>query len=162
MNKRGQLFLIEVIIALTVLVILVSVLFSIQSYTPSVEADDLTDNANTIIDTLVESGLMYTYLDQANYSYYTVEDRFLDVANQTKIDVKNTIINGIPSIANFKVFTERYNETVSLWDPIDSINLEQSLPAGTDLTLVEFYTPGFNGVYAQFIFKLYIWYEVSA
>jgi hypothetical protein len=161
MNKRGQLFLIEVVIALSVLIVLISALFSVQTFDNSQPNETLFDNGQQAIDLMVDNGLIFQYLGEANYSFYTLGSEFFDPLNETKQEVEYTIDGILPPLANFKVFTERYNPTTLTWDPIDVINLEQTLPTGSEIVSLEQYFPGFGGVFDQFTFQLMIWYEVS-
>ncbi len=161
MNRKGQLFLIEVIIAISVLLILVTTLFSTQNFSPPVQNSNLQESGEQAINSLVENGKLFTYLEGANYSYYQLGDDIWDETNSTKIDTANSIEASLPLIANFKVFTDRYNEVSNTWEQIDVINFAFPLPQGYDISIVEYYTPGFNGVYAQFKIKLFVWYEVD-
>ena len=162
MYRRGQLFLIEVIIALSVLVVLIAALFSVQTFSPPLDDTTLRQNGEAAISTMVDNGLMYKYLEDANYSYYTENEYILPPTNDTKIDVTTTIEGMLPSVANFKVYTQRYNTTSSSWDQIDIVHVQESFPSGSDLTIVDYYSPGFNGNFVQFKFQLFLWYEVSS
>lgn len=160
--RRGQLFLIEVIIALSIMIILITALFTLQNFSAPTANTNLDQRGNNIIDGLVESGLIFDYFEQANYSYYIIGSNIFDPQNQTKIDVSNTILAGIPTIANFKAFTERYSKTDNAWERIDIVNYELDLPTGSDIYTVEYYTPGFHAVYDQYKFTLNLWFEVDA
>jgi hypothetical protein len=160
--RRGQLFLIEVIIALSIMIILITALFTLQNFSSPTSNTNLDERGNNIIDSLVDDGLLFEYLEQANYSYYIVGSNIFDPQNTTKIEVYNSILAGIPTIANFKAFTERYSKTDNAWERIDIVNYELDLPTGSDIYTVEYYTPGFNGMYDQYKFTLNLWYEVDA
>ncbi|MHA2250251.1 MAG: hypothetical protein ACXAD7_07810 [Candidatus Kariarchaeaceae archaeon] len=161
--RRAQLFLIEVIIALTVLIVLVTILFSSQTLSPPQDQTNLDARGSNAINLLVESGELWTYYEFANYSYYTIGNKIFDENNVTKLGISNTIESAIPLIANFKVFVYRYNTTAisgEEWVRIDIINFSADSPTGSDIVIVEHYSPGFNGVFVPFKFQLNLWYEV--
>lgn len=161
MKQRGQLFLIEVIIALSVLLILVTTLFATQTFTTPVEDTNLQERGEAVLVSMRDSGQLYEYIDGANYSHYTLGVDIWDLEDQnvTKIDTKKNIEASLPLIANFRMITKRY--TNGIWDQIDVLNFETALPSGYDISIVEMYIPGYNGIYAQFTIKLYIWFEVE-
>ncbi len=160
MYRKAQLFLIEVIISLSILVILITALFSAVNFTNPTNTVDLHNRGVNAINSLEDSGDIYTYFDQANYSYYTLKEDIFDQTNITKKNVENTIMSNLPLIANFKAFTYRYNNTINTWEQIDVLKFENELPSGNDITVVEYYCPGFNGNFAEFKIQLFIWYEV--
>ncbi|MHA2503262.1 MAG: hypothetical protein ACXAE3_10360 [Candidatus Kariarchaeaceae archaeon] len=160
-NRRGQLFLIEVVIALSVLIILISALFTVQTFEVTNSSSNLAESGNQAISVLVESGLMVDYLRQANYSFYTLGDTFFDSLNQTKLNVEYTVDGILPPLANFKILVERYNPSAATWDRIDVLNLEQSLPGGSEIVTVEHYCPGYDGLFDQYTVQIQMWYEVS-
>ena len=165
MRKKGQLFLIEVIIAVTVLIVLVSALFAIQSFSPPPSDSNLKDRGDNIIENIRNSGILFDYFDAAFYSFYILKNRNIDNSNSSLFNSQNAVVKdidaGLSSITNFKAFTERFNDTTGEWERLDTINFEVILPRGNDIVAVEYYTPGYNGVYAQFKFILFLWYEVS-
>ena len=71
-NKRAQLFLIEVVIALSVLIVLISALFSVQTFENSQPNETLFDNGQQAINLIVDNGLIFQYLSEANYSFYSL------------------------------------------------------------------------------------------
>lgn len=160
--RRGQLFLMEMIVALTVLFALVTILFSNQQLSPPPTSNNLGEIGANSLNLLQESGDIYEYLDYARYSYYVLGDLRLESNNQTKIDIHNTIKSAIPILADYKLFTYRYNTTLSQWDQIDIVNFEAYTPSGSDISKSELYIPGFNSVFDQFRVQLSIWYEVQA
>lgn len=159
--RKGQLFLMEVIISLTVLFALITILFSNQQLTPPPTTNNLDDIGNNILNLLSEDLSLYDYITNANYSFYTLGSSLFDSNNQTKLDIFNTIKAGIPSLANFKTFVFRYNPSNALWDQIDIINFEAYTPSGSDITQTELYLPGFRGFFDQYRIQLSIWYEVQ-
>ena len=120
--RRGQLFLMEIIVALTVLFALVTILFSNQQLSPPPTSNNLSEIGSNSLKLLQENGNLYQYLDQANYSYYILGESIFDANNQTKIDIQNTIRSAIPILANFKIFTFRYNSSLTQWQQIDIVN----------------------------------------
>lgn len=159
--RKGQLFLIEMIIAVSVLLVLVTTLFSTQTITSPSDPNTLDGIGDEVIDLLVDSGYLYEYFGMANYSYYTLGQGTFDQLNSTKVLIGDTIASNIPLIANFKVQTWRYNPVLVQWESIDTINNEATTPTGTDISVTEFYIPGFNGGFDEFRFVLNIWYEVG-
>ena len=155
-----QLFLIEVIVALTVLMVLITVLFSTQTISPPPTETNLNESGSNAISALVESGELWNYYDLANESYHVLGKARLEVSNVTKISVTNTIRSSIPVIANFKAYLYRYNSTLLAWVQIDVINFETNDPTSSDIVVVEHYSPGYNGVFAGFKFQLNLWYDV--
>jgi len=160
-SKSGQLFLIEVIVALSVLLVLVSALFSLQTFSPTTSTTNLEERGASAIESLVETGTIFTYFDSANNSFYILDERNLDEGDVSKTSVTETIDTSIPIIAEFKVFTYRYNITISEWELLDTINFEVTTPSSNDISTLEYYSPGFNGVFAEFKFQLILWYEVK-
>ena len=158
---RGQLFLIEIIVALSVLFMLITTLFATQTVTSPPPGNDLTDVGTNIVNSLTSSGKLYQYLTNANYSYYTLLSSIFDETNATKMAIKNAIESAIPIIANFKAYTYRNNTSTGQWELIDIVNYEAYTPSSSQISVVEQYIPGFNGVFDQFRFQLYIWYEVQ-
>ncbi len=160
--RKGQLFLMEVIISLTVLFALVTILFSNQQLSPPPTTNNLDEIGNNILNLLHEDDDLYDYLVEANFSYYNLGLTLLDSNNASKVDIFNTIKSAIPILANFKTFVFRFNPVTSLWDQIDIINFEAYTPSGSDITQTELYIPGFNGIFDQYRVQLSIWYEVQA
>ena len=113
------------------------------------------------MDILVDSGDLYDYFAMANYSYYILGLTTFDDLNSTKVLIENTIDSNLPLVANFKTQTWRYNPVLLQWEFIDSINKEVTTPTGTEISVSEFYIPGFNGGFDEFRFVLNIWYEVG-
>ncbi|MHA2402929.1 MAG: hypothetical protein ACXADH_08080 [Candidatus Kariarchaeaceae archaeon] len=158
--KKGQLFLIEVIVALTVLMVLITVLFSTQTISPPPTETNLNESGSNAISALVDSGELWDYYDLANESYHVLGKSRLEVSNVTKISVTNTIHSSIPVIANFKAYLYRYNSTLLAWVQIDVINFETNDPTSSDIVVVEHYSPGYNGAFAGFKFQLNLWFDV--
>lgn len=158
MYRRGQLFLIEVIVGLTVLIILVTTLFSVQTFTPPQSTSLLDTRAEAIIQSLEDSGAIYKYFYSARQNYLQTNSS-LDNTNSNKTLVGDTISSSIPLIGNYKAFT--YSQIGGSWTQIDVVHFDASLPSGTDFTVVEFYCPGIYGSFTPFKFQLYLWYEVN-
>ncbi len=166
MRRKGQLFVIEVLISLTILIVLVTALFSTINFSPPPSSSQLEEIGENVLDRLVETGEIFSYFEDANYSYYTLYEDIFDNSNETKKAVSDTITSSIPLIANYKAFTYRYNETVIDleqvgWEQVDIINFETTLPVKNNIVIVEYYTPGFYGQFVEFKFQLHIWYEVE-
>ena len=159
--RRGQLFLMEVIISLTVLFALVTILFSNQQLSPPPTSSNLDEVGNNILNLLRDNDDLYEYITDANYSYYDLGSTQFDSNNITKVNIFETIESAIPILANFKTFVFRFNPSTLLWDQIDIINFEAYTPSGSDITQTELYIPGFNGVFDEYRFQLSIWYEVQ-
>lgn len=160
-SRRGQLFLIEVIVALVVLIILITTLFSIQTFSPPPSQTNLQERGENVIDILEINGIIYDYFDLANDSYYIDNNRTVPSSNLVKTQVINTISSNIPTIADFKAFSERYNPILGNWERIDIIKFDTDIPNGVEIEVAEFYSPGFYGEFDQFKFQLLIWYEVN-
>ena len=161
MRRKGQLFVIEVLISLTILIVLVTALFSTINFSPPPSSTQLEEIGDNVIDRLVDSGDLFRYFEDASYSYYTLYEDIFDNSNETKVAVSDTITSSIPIIANYKAFTYRYNDTVTEWEQVDIINFETTLPVKNNIVIVEYYTPGFYGQFVEFKFQLHIWYEVE-
>ncbi|OLS25437.1 MAG: hypothetical protein HeimC2_18930 [Candidatus Heimdallarchaeota archaeon LC_2] len=159
--RKGQLFLMEVIISLTVLFALITILFSNQQLTPPPVTNNLDEVSNNILNLLSEDEDLFKYLTNANYSFYTLGSSLFDSNNATKVSIFNTIKSGIPILSNFKTFIFRFNPSTPSWDQIDIINFEAYTPSGSDITQSELYIPGFQGLYDQYRIQLSIWYEVQ-
>ena len=159
-HRKAQLFIMEVIIAVSVLLILVTALFSTQNFSPPPEETNLGERISNAIESIIESGELYDYITSANTSFYVDGNSILDAGNQNKADVKNSILASLPAIASFKAFTLRFNETTQIWQRIDVVNYEIVLPS-IGVELIEQYIPGFRGIFAQFRFQIYAWYEVG-
>ncbi len=159
--RRAQLFVIEVIVALTVLIVLVSILFTPQSLSPPPNQSDLAGDGQNALSLLVKSGNLWKYFEAANYSYYdNTTGIILDANNDTKQPIANTIRSSIPLIANFKAFVYRYNNLSDAWDRIDILNYEAYTPSGIDVEVVEYYFPGYYDLFIPFKFQLNLWFEV--
>ena len=161
MRRRGQLFLIEVIISLSVLIILVTTLFATQNFSPPVSTTNLQQRGEQAIEALVESGNMFSYLNGANNSFYIQGNDIMNENDPLKLAVIDTLYSSLPIIANFKVHVERFNKINLFWEQIDIVNFELSLPSSGKLVTIEYYMPGFNGIFDEFVFRLSIWYEVQ-
>ncbi len=157
--RRGQLFLIEIIVALSILFVLIAALFSTQEFSPPADTSNLDQLGQEILSTLVNSRILFTYLEQASYSFYTLNQLIFDSTNETKVLVFDTIQSGIPLIAGFKAFA--YQMTAGQWDRIDKVNAEAYIPGGSETVVNEYYTPGFNGVFTEYKFQLWLWFEVQ-
>lgn len=157
--RRGQLFLIEIIVALSILFVLIAALFSTQQFSPPADTSNLDQLGHEILSTLVDSDILFTYLEQASYSFYKIGERIFDNSNETKVLVFDTIESGIPLIAGFKAYAYQMNG--GQWDRVDIVNFEVTLPSGSETIVNEYYTPGFNGVFIEYKFQLLLWFEVQ-
>ncbi|MDH5401512.1 MAG: hypothetical protein OEZ01_04400 [Candidatus Heimdallarchaeota archaeon] len=157
---KSQLFLIEVIVSLSVLIIIVTALFSTQNFTPPISTTNLQESGENAIKLLVESGELFLYFEAAFNNYDLNNLTLLSESDPSKIPVMNTITSSIPSIANYKATAYRYNSTQLDWQQIDIVNYESD-SSGFDVVDVEYYAPGYNGIYQEIIFRLFLWYEVN-
>ncbi|MCH8907959.1 MAG: hypothetical protein IH840_12795 [Candidatus Heimdallarchaeota archaeon] len=157
--RRGQLFLIEIIVALSILFVLIAALFSTQQFSPPADTSNLDQLGHEILSTLVDSDILFTYLEQASYSFYTIGETIFDNTNETKVVVFDTIESGIPLIAGFKAYA--YQMNAGQWDRVDIVNFEAYIPSGSETIVNEYYTPGFNGVFVEYKFQLLLWFEVQ-
>ena len=66
--RKGHAFLIEMIIAVSVLLVLVTTLFSTQTITSPTNPNALDGIGDEVMDILVDSGDLYDYFGMANYS----------------------------------------------------------------------------------------------
>ena len=87
---------------------------------------------------------MFSYLEASNYYYYIQENDFMDANGPLKIAVVETISASLPIIANFKVHVERNNVAGLLWEQMDIINFELSLPSSGEIVIIEHYIPSFK------------------
>ena len=161
MKKRSALFVIEVIIASSVTLLLVGILFSVQSVEPpSEDPDALSEQISFITKGLKENGELYDYFGASYLSYYNN----ITLANEdlNKIEITNSFRGALPDSSQFSISLHLYED--SSYVLVDQYKSHQAILPSTVISF-EYIS---QGIYNQllgvnnFVFKFVInaWYQV--
>ena len=162
MRSRAQLFIIEVVVAVTVLILLLSGLFSIQNnQSPTQSVDILEGQVINVLDALKESHDLYNYFDAAKAQY--LQGSSLSDTVDTAMTVIRAFENTLPATASFTI--NLYYQISGNFTPIDRLNVV-SIPSNVQLTSVEdismgHYSTGNALVTDTYRVQVLAWYEVG-
>ena len=161
-QKRSQLFVIEVLVAIGVIIILLSTLFSSQNFSePSQDnpSEDLAYLENAVL-AAKDSGILYKYFDDARTAY--LGGSSLSSTDPTEQALVNSLKASLPE--NFQFFVSLYydansNDTYVL---IDLANQNAVQLPDTSLLVYEYYSPAHNSanngpVYERYRFQVTAW-----
>ncbi len=162
MRSRAQLFIIEVVVAVTVLILLLSGLFSIQNtQSPPQSVENLEYQIEATLDALKDSHALYNYYDAAKERYQAGST--LADSNDTALVIINAFRTVLPEAAEFTILL--YFRISGSFTPIDRLN-EVSIPSNVQLTSVEdismgHYSPVYGLVSDTYRIQVQAWYEVG-
>ena len=161
--RKAQLFVIEVIVAVSVVILLLSSLLSVQTLNdPPADVSELYDTAEAVVEALVESGDFYKYVDAA-YSAYLASNTLSDSDVAASVIVKS-LKAALPSTAKFKAFLS-IRTPAGQFSAIDSLNSDP-IPSQVEIANYQFFIEGYYSpvrghVNEAFIFLVQAWYEVG-
>lgn len=161
-SRRAQLFMIEVVVSVSVMVILVTALFAFQNITPPPTAsDDLSNDLETAVLALKETRILYEYFDAAKEAY--LNNEILLATNDFELNIVRAIEGSVQDVVSFTIKLY-YNDNGFVL--IDIAN-EVPIPGSTSLTSYELYSPGhYSDTYGyttdNYRFLVIGWYEVGA
>lgn len=162
MQRKAQLFLIEVIISVSIMVILISALFSTQTITPPADdVNDLPAKAEAIIIALKENGLLYNYIDAAKTAFLGGSE--LASTNSTEIEIIHAFTAGLPLTSQFTL--RLYRNSGASYQLIDIAN-KVPIPGGANVANYEHYIPGYNSptygpLFEEYRFQVLLWYNIA-
>ncbi len=143
MNKRSQLFLIEVIVALSVLIILISSLFAAQNFPAPSKVDNSKslDVLKSVTQELQSSGLLAKYEEAAKQQY--LNGSFLKDTNATEQQLVTAIYAGLLPNTEFSVKLFYDTNGQGNFQLIDIANQDVPQIAVQQTTSFEYYSPGY-------------------
>ncbi len=144
--KKGQLFIIEAFIAVSVMIIMVTALYEVQLATQLSPELNIDDEVFIAIKALDNTGNLDKYL-------YSLETGIpADIELYKKI-IEQAIYGSLPDNGQFLLFCE--NVTVSEVIPESWINQYLTLPDST--TGIDYLVTEVNGKFTEYIFHFQIW-----
>ena len=144
--KKGQLFIIEAFIAVSVMIIMVTALYEVQLATQLSPELNLEDEVFITIRALDNTGTLDKYL-------YSLETGIsADIELYKKI-IEQAIYGSLPDNGQFLLFCE--NVTVSEVIPESWINQHLTLPDST--TGIDYLVTEVNGKFTEYIFHFQFW-----
>lgn len=144
--KKGQLFIIEAFIAVSVMIIMVTALYEVQLATQLSPELNLENEVFITIRALDNTGTLDKYL-------YSLETGIsADIELYKKI-IEQAIYGSLPDNGQFLLFCE--NVTVSEVIPESWINQYLTLPDST--TGIDYLVTEVNGKFTEYIFHFQVW-----
>ena len=144
--KKGQLFIIEAFIAVSVMIIMVTALYEVQLATQLSPKLNLEDEVFTTIRALDNTGTLDKYL-------YSLETGITADIELYKKTIEQAIYGSLPDNGQFLLFCE--NVTVSEVIPESWINQYLTLPDST--TGIDYLVTEVNGKFTEYIFHFQVW-----
>ena len=162
MKKRSVLFIVEVIIAISVLLLLLGGLFAVQNrITPATDLSKLYDRVEICVNGLVEKRTIFDYFDAVNATLNSslgVSDK-----NAMKLLITQALMTALPVTASFAIFTSIIDDS-NLSLVVDVINGPVN-PISEPAVHYEYYSQGYYSqtsssfVFTSFKFAVQAWYE---
>ena len=144
--KKGQLFIIEAFIAVSVMIIMVTALYEVQLATQLTPTLNLEDEVFITIRALDNTGNLDKYL-------YSLETGITADIELCKEIIEQAIYGSLPDNGQFLLFCE--NVTVSEVIPESWINQHLTLPDST--TGIDYLVTEVNGKFTEYIFHFQFW-----
>lgn len=144
--KKGQLFIIEAFIAVSVMIIMVTALYEVQLATQLTPTLNLEDEVFITIRALDNTGNLDKYL-------YSLETGITADIEFYKEIIEQAIYGSLPDNGQFLLFCE--NVTVSEVIPESWINQHLTLPDST--TGIDYLVTEVNGKFTEYIFHFQFW-----
>ena len=144
--KKGQLFIIEAFIAVSVMIIMVTALYEVQLATQLSPELNLEDEVFITIRALDNTGNLDKYL-------YSLETGITADIELYKKIIEQAIYGSLPDNGQFLLYCE--NVTVSEVIPESWINQYLTLPDST--TGIDYLVTEVNGKFTEYIFHFQIW-----
>ncbi len=144
--KKGQLFIIEAFIAVSVMIIMVTALYEVQLATQLTPTLNLEDEVFITIRALDNTGNLDKYL-------YSLETGITADIELYKEIIEQAIYGSLPDNGQFLLFCE--NVTVSEVIPESWINQHLTLPDST--TGIDYLVTEVNGKFTEYIFHFQFW-----
>ncbi|MHA1911384.1 MAG: hypothetical protein ACTSYA_06785 [Candidatus Kariarchaeaceae archaeon] len=153
-SKKGQLYLIEVLVALGVIIVMMVSLISFQVKTPPVDVESsIEHDIMTILIALDEQGIL------ANYAKADNEN---DIASKTSLgaSIEDTFRTQLPISIQYNGSLFRYDSVINgitVWETRDSLN---SIFAPDDINVysVEYLIPGYDSTLITYRIIILAWY----
>ncbi len=161
-GRKSQLFVIEVLIAVGVLLVLLSTLFASQNFSDPINDDVTSDQVllEKAISSVRTSGALYEYFDAARQEFLNGGD--LPSTNQTEITLIQGISAALPS--NFRFSVRLYSDLSSngTFTLIDLANQEVPRTGAEQLIIYEYYSSShyseiFGPVYHKYRLQVIAW-----
>ncbi len=162
MKSKSQLFVIEVLVAVGVILILLTTLFSAQNFSEPIKDDPSTElkyMENAVME-LKRNGILYEYFDAARQAYLSGTP--LSANSPVEQKLIQSIQSSLPS--NFEFLVSLYhdvndNGTFTL---IDLANQNSPQSADSNILVYEYYSAAHNSVasgpvYERYRFQLTAW-----
>ena len=145
-NKKGQLFIIEAFIAVSVMIIMVTALYEVQIATQPTTESNFHENIYSTMKALDKNGV----LDEFIYA--------LKIDSLTDINIQKTIIQqalygALPDNGEFKLYCQNVTST----QIITSSWINQHLSLSTEAIGIDYMITEIMGEYEPCIFHLHVW-----
>lgn len=153
-SKKGQLYLIEVLVALGVIIIMMVSLISFQVKSPTVEYEtSLEHDILTIFTALDEQGILANYIKADNENNATVKSSLRAIIEDTFSTLLPLSVQYNGSL--YKHDSVSNGETI--WEQRDSLNIINA-PDSTEIYSVEYFIPGYGTTLITYKITLQAWY----
>jgi len=145
-NKKGQLFIIEAFIAVSVMIIMVTALYEVQLATqPSSEPNFQEDIYNTL-KLLDQNNILDEYID-------TVEGGIAGEILAIKNRIRQSIYGALPDNGEFQLFVESMNSS----NIISNSWINRALILPKETVGIDYLVTEVNGEFESYIFHFQVW-----
>ncbi|RMG20862.1 MAG: hypothetical protein D6732_28290 [Methanobacteriota archaeon] len=162
MKNKSQLFVIEVLVAIGVILILLTTLFSAQNFSEPIKDDPSSDlkYLENAVRELRESGILFEYFDAARQAFLSGSP--LSSSSTVEQKLVQALKASLPS--NFEFLVNLYHDINNngTYTLIDLANQNSPQSPDSDILVYEYYSAAHNSmnagpVYERYRFQLTAW-----
>jgi len=145
-SKKGQLFVIEAFIAVSVMILMVAAIYEVQLATYPPKEQKYDDLAYTILESLDKSGTLDDYISTLKRGTTSEIESFT-------ASIRSTIYASLPDNGDFYFYCKNISSNQVIEDSI--INSPSQKPS--DTVAAEYLITEINGLHEPYLFHLSIW-----
>jgi hypothetical protein len=145
-NKKGQLFIIEAFIAVSVMIIMVTALYEVQLATQPSTEPDFQDDIYSTLKLLDYNGILDEYIE-------TVQTGSAVEITNIKSTIKQSIYGILPDNGEFQLFCE----SMASSDVVSDSWINQALILPKETIGIDYLITEVNGEYESYIFHFQVW-----
>ncbi len=152
-NRQGQLFLMEVLIAISVLIIMVAALNNVSTNSERRGPSDLKETATSVLSSLGDGGILSEYVS-------VVQTGSPTELNASRSDLASSIYGMLTGNSEFVLKVFEYSGG-GVWTEVvgGTLNPTISAPTGVETVVVEYMVAGYGNVLHGHSLQLTVWYE---
>lgn len=145
-NKKGQLFIIEAFIAVSVMIIMVTALYEVQIATQPTSEPNFHENIYSTMKALDNNGVLDDFV------YALKIDSVVDI-NNNKVIIQLALYNILPDNGEFRLHCENVTSSVI----ITNSWINQHLSLSTEAIGIDYMITEIMGEYDPCIFHIHVW-----